>query len=118
MQLLKITPEIASLICASSSRCTQATLRSFGIDAWPEFASGVIGHLHAGGFHTLKIELPEMTVAQFLKLYTEGKYIVFTSDHVFAIHNGIPVDTAHGRDNKRICVESAWLVWRPAEVDA
>lgn len=98
---------------ATLPRCTQAVLRAFDIEGYPEYASGTLLYLKNKGYKLRKIDTPDRTLRRF---YTSGlhdiskDYIIFTSGHVLCIREGIITDTAGCGQHTR--VESVWEVSR------
>lgn len=96
---------------APLTRCTQAVLRAFDIEGYPEYASGTLAYIKAQGYKLTKVEYPGRSLRDF---YTSGQhdmqrdYIIFTIGHVLCIRQGIITDTAGCGQHTR--VESVWGV--------
>lgn len=108
-----LTKERAEEIIKASSRCTQATLLAFGIDGWPQYASGTLAFFRKAGFKLINLGCEGRFTMKKLLLHlsTDKSYIIFTSSHVMAYRKGILVDTAGGSFDRRK-VEFIWEVER------
>lgn len=93
-----MTKEIAREIVQSSERCTEATLRAFGIEGIvPTKGSGCVGVLIRRGF-----ELRSIRIEGYFRLSDLGKvlsdkrnYLIFTPGHAMAYVGGCLIDTAN-----------------------
>ncbi len=107
---LFMTQEKADKIISSSTRCTQATLRAFGIEGYPYYGSGCLEYLTSNGFtltHMPGYIRQSMRLLE--KLRMDRNYLIHTKGHAMALINGILIDTAkRGFDGRRI--ENIWIV--------
>ena len=112
-----MTSELAKSIVDSSVRCTQATLRAFGIeDAIPKTGSGCLEYLTSRGFTCKRITFVEGITLKGLKTIhglKEGMYLINTHGHAIALIDGILVDTENKGFDNRI-VEFCWHVLKPS----
>lgn len=93
----------ANLIVQKSSRCTQATLAAFGLDAYPLKGSGCLSYLTENGFNVklvweLKISLKDWYVKY---MDMSKNYLIFTNQHAMACIGGVLVDTMNEGFNVR-----------------
>lgn len=115
----------ANLIVQSSARCTEATLKAFGVEGIPTQGSGCLEFLTNAGFILTRVQVngvklfnTEHSLCTMSKLNNIFKgsliwkgynYIVLTPGHAMAIVDGILIDTEHkGWDGRRI--EYIWKV--------
>lgn len=115
-----MTKELALEITNNASRCTEATLRAFGIDAIPKFGSGVLGQLKENGFKCTPIKQPKYDLKRFKnwmdrypspgsKEYYNDNYLIYTKGHAMAVIEGHLIDTERkGWNSRRI--EFIWRV--------
>ena len=110
-----MTNELAKSIVDSSVRCTQATLRAFGIeDAIPKTGSGCLEYLTSRGFTCLRMPAYEGITLKRLQQFPfkpnpNGQYLINTKGHAIALIDGILIDTENkGFDNRS--VEFCWIV--------
>jgi hypothetical protein len=94
----------------TSSRCTQASLRAFKIEAYPKFGSGCLQYfVHAGYDLTDLPHLRGSTMSK-LRVLDDGDYFIITKGHAMSLRNGILIDTERkGFDSKRT-IECIWRV--------
>ncbi len=108
-----MTPELAENIISSSTRCTQATLRAFGIEGYPFHRSGCLEYYTKNGFKITEIkELQNISLKIFERHYErQYNFSIHTKGHAMALINGILVDTERkGFDSRKI--ENIWIVER------
>lgn len=113
-----MTKELANEIVSNSSRCTEAALRAFGIDAIPKTGSGVLEQLRENGFKVWpQSQCLNETMKQ-LKAYIDlvdcgriakSSWLIYTKGHAMAVIEGHLIDTAGGRWNNRK-IEFLWKV--------
>ena len=118
-ELIKeMTQELANQIVNESFRCTQATLRAFGIIGIPRTGSGCLEYLKQAGFRCTEIKrLQGRSLKQFQRdkvspnplFRLTGSYLINTPGHAIAVINGTLVDTERkGWDSRKI--QFAWRV--------
>lgn len=111
-----MTQELAKEILSSSVRCTQATLRAFGIEGKiPKTGSGYLEYLVLNGFKCTRILLPnlrmrDIPVTNGIRMHRD--YLINTHNHAMALINGILIDTEYKGFDKRI-IEFIWGVTKP-----
>ena len=98
-----MTHELANHIESSSSRCTEATLKAFGINGCiPKFASGCLQWLTLSKYKIIKLEYTPKTLKDFKYDLTKS-YFINTRGHAMALIQGILIDTEKkGFDNRKI----------------
>lgn len=107
-----LTPEQAESIVNQSSRCTQATLRAFGIEGYPHYGTGTLQFLAGAGFIEVRISLPTtITMKHFHKYYMNSSknYLINTKGHAMACIGGVLVDTERKGWDRRV-IEFVWEV--------
>lgn len=107
-----MTKEQALKITNTSTRCTQATLRAFGIEGYPYYGSGCLEYLTKNGYKITPVPgLQGKTMEKLRNECPSGYYLILTKGHAMALCNEILIDTAPprgSRDNRKI--EHVWLV--------
>jgi hypothetical protein len=107
-----MTQELANSIVSSSVRCTQATLRAFGIEGIPKLGSGCLEYLTRAGFKLQRISYSGMKLRDISKccgISTHKNYLINTKGHAMALINGILIDT-EGKGFDRRIIEFIWEV--------
>lgn len=109
-----LTQQEANAIVSSARRCTEATLRAFGVitEHLAYFGSGTLQYLQEAGFKLT--EIPDMRgirLDKFKDRYMEPNksYHIKTKGHAIAIINGIMVDTEFKGFDKRTIL-FCWVV--------
>jgi hypothetical protein len=109
-----VTAELARQIEQTSSRCTEATLRAFGIeDAIPQQGSGCLEHLKQAGFQLKPVMFVPSTMKKLKYFITyqikSDNYLILTKGHAMAFVDGHLIDTElKGFDNR--VIEFCWVV--------
>lgn len=104
-----LTKDDVTQIIRTSSRCTQATLRAFGIEGYPHYGPGCLNYLTRAGFRLENVkEARGKSLANF-NFDWGKKYLIFTKGHAMAHINGFLVDTSHGGHYNHP-FESVWIV--------
>jgi hypothetical protein len=110
-----MTIEEAKHITKTSERCTEATLRAFGIEGVvPAKCSGILAKCIENGYEFKELQhLGDKGKAlhHALKyLYRDEKYLILTPGHAMAYINGILIDT--GNTDPKTIVERIFLIWK------
>lgn len=109
-----MTKELARDIVNNASRCTEATLRGFGIDEIPHFGSGCLEYLK---HHDYNLELITFLSGKTMRRVQQwkeqndptGSFFIQTKGHAMAIVDGFLIDTERkGYDGRKI--QFAWRV--------
>lgn len=109
-----MTKELARDIVNNVSRCTEATLRGFGIDAKSMTGSGTLEYLTANGFILEPLTIMHGRTMRRMQQWKDqndpnGSFHIKTKNHAMAIVDGFLIDTERkGYDGRKI--EFAWRV--------
>lgn len=111
---MPLTEELAKEIIQKSVRCTQATLRAFGIEGIPKTGSGCLEYLTNAGYKcTSEPHLRAMMMASWSRTADRSKdYLITTYGHAMAFVDGQLVDTEHKGFDKKRFVTFCWSVTR------
>lgn len=99
-----------AVIVSESERCTEATLKAFGIEGIvPKTNSGVLRVLIENGFSVEQLQYsPPPRLRWVLEQLKSGNYYIQSPGHAMALINGKLVDTANLPTSTRI--ERIWRV--------
>lgn len=104
-----MTQSDAATIVSEARRCTEATLKAFGITAIPQTGSGCLSYLTAAGYTLTEIQNVTGVRLDRFRFDPTKKYLVNTRQHAMAVINGLLVDTMRKSfDSRRI--EFMWIV--------
>lgn len=106
-----MTKELALEITNNASRCTEATLRAFGIDAIPKTGSGILEQLKENGYKCSLIGYYSALkgIRKAIPDFKSFSYLIYTKGHAMAVIEGHLIDTERkGWNNRRI--EFIWKV--------
>ena len=84
-------------------RCTQATLKAFGVDSCPMTGGGVMEALTANGFSVEMITLSDNGLRSCVESL-KGSYYLFSDGHAMALIDGVLTDTSQRKITNRIKV--------------
>ncbi len=110
--MISMTNELANNIISSSTRCTQATLRAFGIEGYPHYGSGCLEYLTQNGYKLQELQHHRGRKLRQASMFRKDlSFLISTKGHAMALINGILVDTERkGFDSRKI--ENIWIVER------
>ncbi len=94
---------------SESRRCTEATLRAFGITGIPLTGSGCLSYLTAAGYTLTEVTNITGVRLDRFRFDPTKRYLVNTRGHAMAVINGLLIDTMRRSfDSRRI--EFLWIV--------
>lgn len=111
-----MTQDQATTIINSSTRCTEATLKAFGIAGYPTQGSGCLEFLTRAEYRLTSILLKGRVSMKNMEyqLSNQKNYLINTDKHAMACIKGVLVDTMREGWNKRR-VLFAWEVSKRIE---
>lgn len=100
--------DVATIV-SEARRCTEATLKAFGVNGIPQAGSGCLSYLTAAGYTVTEIANVTGVRLDRFRFDPTKKYLINTRQHAMAVINGLLVDTERKSfDSRRI--QFLWIV--------